>query len=97
MKQEKRTLKQILLTTDIAFFVGLALLIVCLLLEQSGAWTLLGVLACVGIVSAFGGLLYAWACFRCPHCDGSLMPGGRIPMSVPAYCSHCGAKLSENE
>ena len=97
MKKKQRTLGEMLVGINIAFYTGLAVLILALLLGESGtAVQVLGICTIVGMVLAFGGLLYAFIKFRCPHCNASLMPGRRLPMSVPAYCSHCGAELKEN-
>jgi len=99
MKKNAEMLEKVLFRAHVAFFGGLAVLIVCLLVLNSSVGADWVITACVivGIVASFGGLLYAFAYFRCPHCSASLMPGGRMPMSIPAYCSSCGAKLSENE
>ena len=99
MKKNAGALGKVLFRMNVAFFTGLAVLILALLLTEGRTtphW-MLPLLGIAGIVPAFGSLFYGWAYFRCPNCNASLMPHKRIPMSIPAYCSSCGAKLNENE
>ena len=97
--KEKKSLEKILQTAKIAFLGGLALMLFCLLLANSGMDSVWVMAVCGGAGTAvcFGGIFYALAYFRCPHCGNSLMHGGRMPMSVPAYCSACGEKLNKNK
>lgn len=92
----KNELEKILQRAHIAFFGGMGLLVLCLMLLNGSVGTSWAIGACsvAGVIAAFGGLIYAAACFRCPHCGKSLMAGGRMPMGVPAYCSSCGEKLN---
>lgn len=92
----KNELEKTLQRAHIAFFGGLGLLLLCLMLLNGSVGANWAMIACsaAGVVAAFGGVIYAAVCFRCPHCGVSLMAGGRMPMSVPGYCSSCGEKLN---
>ena len=52
-----------------------------------------GWLLAAGAALLIAGLVLAVLKVRCPHCGASLMPGGRLPLSMPPYCSGCGKKL----
>ena len=79
------------------FYGGLVLLLLLLMIAGSGlspnGWMEAGIL--LGMLACFGSLLFGFVYLRCPRCNGSLMPGGRVPTRIPAYCSHCGAELTE--
>ena len=51
------------------------------------------VLCILGIVGVVSGIVLAYARMRCPHCDASLMQGGRLPFEVPNFCPNCGKPL----
>lgn len=82
------------------FYSGLAVMILMLMIVNSGVGkpgglTVVG--AVLGLLACIGSLVLGFGWVRCPHCGGSLMAGGRIPSRLPAYCSHCGAPLTENK
>lgn len=99
MKKNAGALEKVLFRMNVAFFTGLAILILALLLTEGRTISYWAISICgiAGIVPTFGSLLYGYAYFRCPNCNASLMPYKRMPMSVPAYCSSCGTKLREDE
>lgn len=99
MKKSAGTLEKVLFRMNVAFFTGLAILILALLLTEGRTtpYWVIPVCGIGGIVPAFGSLFYGYAYFRCPNCNACLMPHKRMPMSIPAYCASCGAKLRENE
>lgn len=94
MKKGNMNHHRALKTTNILFYGGLAL---CLLGIAIGASTdhvpVMLIIAGIGIAGMIGGLFFAYAHVRCPHCYGSLMWGGRIPSHLPTYCPHCGKPL----
>ena len=51
------------------------------------------VLAVLGLAAIVSGIVLAYARLRCPHCDASLMQGGRLPFEVPNFCPNCGKPL----
>ena len=81
-------------TTHILFYGGLAL---GLLGTAFGAMTdsvpIMLIISVIGFAGIIGGLFFAHAHVRCPHCYGSLLWGGRIPSHLPTYCPHCGKPL----
>ena len=94
MKKGNMDHHRALKTTNLLFYGGLAL---CLLGTAVGASTdhvpVMLIIAGIGIVGMFGGLFFCYTRVRCPHCEGSLMLGARIPNSLPNYCPHCGEPL----
>ena len=62
MKKNAEMLEKVLFRAHVAFFGGLAVLIVCLLVLNSSVGANWVITACVivGIVASFGGLLYAF-------------------------------------
>lgn len=50
-------------------------------------------LAVGGVVLMAASLILAAWKVRCPHCGASLLPGGRLPLSLSPYCPGCGKKL----
>ena len=53
------------------------------------------VVGILGLLTTVAGLVLAGVRLRCPHCDASLMSGGRfsLPTDVPNFCPHCGKPL----
>lgn len=50
-------------------------------------------IAVLGLAVLISSLVLAGARLRCPHCDASLMQGGRLPFEVPHFCPNCGKPL----
>ena len=83
----------------ILFFGGLGTMVLSLLAlngtEENGVkiGMFLGIL---GVTGCAVGLIFAAVGLRCPHCDKSLMLGGRMPTALPNFCPECGKALTES-
>ena len=80
---------------NILFYSGLGVMLLGgLVIGAAGNWPGLMIASgIVGVIGVFAGLFCGLAYVRCPDCDGSLMPGGRIPSTLPNFCPHCGKQL----
>ena len=76
-------------------FGGLALLIVAYLFLKDDPLTFSAALipGLPGVGGVAAGLVVMLVFVRCPRCGRSLSHSGRIPLTLPHYCPHCGAPL----
>lgn len=82
MSDRDKLIKNKLLSFAISF-LGLILIAVNESTNSDGAFLLLG------IVLAFGGLVYMAFTYRCPYCGRLLYTRG----PTPHYCPHCGEEI----
>ena len=94
-KPDEMTCHQALKYSHILFCGGWLLLMAggLLLCVNAVPRALAALLLAAGVALLIAGLVLAVLKVRCPHCGASLMPGGRLPLSMPPYCSGCGKKL----
>ena len=76
-------------------FSGLALLIVAYLFLRDNPLSVSAALIPVvlGVGGVVAGLVVTLVFVRCPRCGGSLSHSGRIALTLPHYCPHCGTPL----
>lgn len=94
-KLDEMTCHQALRIVHVLFLCGLAVLLAAGMLASVRTVTkaLDVVLALGGVVLLAASIVLAVWKVRCPHCGASLLPGGRLPLSLPPHCPGCGKKL----
>lgn len=78
----------------ILFYGGLACMLLALMMVEMEIAFLTYLLGVVGVVAAFGGLIFGFYMIRCPDCKKGLTVG-RSP-GIPKFCPHCGKQLKED-
>ncbi len=94
-KKDKANLRKILEVSYALCFGGLLLQALGFGIQYRWSTTFGMVLAVLGLVVMLSSLVLAGARLRCPHCDASLLSGGRflLPAAVSNFCPHCGKPL----